>query len=130
MAHTRTGRVELQLADRNTGAISPQVTKAENATAVGDANKSDVLLRPVPQDLLDLAAAANREIHATRLAIDMTELKAGFADGRVIDDRQKTGRIGHDRPIKERLVMVEEIDQVDVAFEVGGLVTKLHHYST
>jgi hypothetical protein len=58
----------------------------------------------------------------------VTELEAGFADGRVIDDRQKARWIGHDRPIKERLVVVEEIDQVDVAVKVGALVTKLHHH--
>ena len=58
----------------------------------------------------------------------MTELEARFADGRVVDDRQKPRRIGHDRPIEQRLVMVEQIDKEDVAVEIGGLVTELHHH--
>ena len=57
----------------------------------------------------------------------MAELEAGLADGRVVDDRQKARRVGHDGPIEERLVVVEQIDQVDVAIEVGGLVAELHH---
>ena len=48
----------------------------------------------------------------------MAELETGFPDGRVIHDRQKPRRIGHHSPIEERLVMVEEIDQIDVAIEV------------
>ena len=126
--HSCAGGVELQLADRDSGAVCAEVAETEDAAAIGDADESNVFLRPVSQDLLDLAAARHREIHAARLAVDVTELEAGFADGRVIDDRQKARRVGHDRPIEERLVMVEQIDQVDVAVEVGGLVTELHHH--
>jgi hypothetical protein len=59
----------------------------------------------------------------------MAELEAGFRDGRVVDDREKARRIGHDGPIEERLVMVEQVDEIDVAIEVGVLVAELHHHS-
>ena len=109
-------------------AVRAQVAKAEDAPAVGDADEPHILLRPVPQHLLDLAAACDREIHAARAAVDVAELQAGLADGRVVHDRQKPRRIGHDRPIEERLVVVEQIDEVDVAIEIGGLMAELHHH--
>src|SRR5258708_37514304 len=105
--HARAGGVQLQLADWDTGAVSPEVSETENAAAVRGTNKPNVLLRPVFQDFLDLAPARHREIHAARLAIYVAKLKASFADRRGIDDRQKARRIGHPRSIEEHLVVVE-----------------------
>src|SRR4029077_19635883 len=61
--HARTGGIELQLTDGDPGAVSAKVAEAEYPAAVRDADKSDVLLRPIPQDFLDLAAPAHREVH-------------------------------------------------------------------
>ena len=55
----------------------------------------------------------------------MAEFQAGFADGRVVDDRQEARGIGHQRPVEQRLVVIEQTDQVDVAVDVAGLVPKL-----
>ena len=55
--HAGAGGVELQLADGDAHAVGAQVAQAEDAAAVGDADEPDVLLRPVSQDLLHLAAA-------------------------------------------------------------------------
>ena len=120
--HAGAGGVELQLADRDAGAVGAEVAEAEDAAAVGDADESNVLLRPVLQDLLHLAAARDRQVHAARLPVDMPELQAGLADGRVVDDRQKSRRVRHDGPVEQRFVVVEQIDQVDVAIEVRGLL--------
>ena len=108
--HSGAGGVQLQLADGDAGAVSAEIAEAKDAPAIRDTDEPDILLRPVSQDLLHAAAARHRQIHAARLAIDVAELETRLSDGWVIDDRQKARRIGHDRPIEERLVMVEEID--------------------
>jgi hypothetical protein len=58
----------------------------------------------------------------------VAELEARFADGRVVDDRQKPRRVRHDRPVEQGLVVVEQVHQEDAAVEVAGLVTELHHH--
>ena len=55
----------------------------------------------------------------------MPELQARLADRRIVDDRQEPGRVGHQHLVEERLVGVEQLDQVDVPFEVGGLLAEL-----
>jgi hypothetical protein len=76
----------------------------------------------------DFAATRNRKVHAPRLAVDMTEFEAGFCDRWIIDDGEEARRIGHDRAVEECLVVVEQIDQVDVAFKVSILLTELLHH--
>jgi len=63
-------------------------------------------IRKSSEDLFHFAPARNRKIHAARLAIDVPELETGFANRRVVDDRKESRRIGHDRPIEERLVVI------------------------
>src|SRR4029077_4497859 len=48
--------VELQLADRNPATVRPKISQSKDATAVGHTNEPNILLRPVFQDLLHLAA--------------------------------------------------------------------------
>src|SRR5215472_5075357 len=55
----------------------------------------------------------------------MSELEASLADGGVVNDGKKACWVGHERAVKECFVVVEEIDQVDVAFEVRGLLREL-----
>src|SRR4029077_240251 len=118
---TCTRRVELQLADGNAYAVGPEISKAENAAAIGDTDEADVLLRPVLQNFFHLAAACHGEIHAARLAVDVPKLQAGFSDGRVVDDGQKPSRIGHDGSIEQRLIVVQQVDQVNVALKISRL---------
>jgi len=126
--HARTGGVELQFADGDAGAIGAQVSKPENAASIRDADEPDILLRPVSQNLLHLTAARYRQVHAAGLAIDVAELETGLPDGRVIDDGQKARRIGHYGPIEKRLVVIEQIGQIDVSIKVGVLVAELPHH--
>ena len=125
--HPCAGSVQFELADGNAGAVRSKIAKPENAATVGDANEADILFRPVPQDLLHFAAPCYRKIHSARLPVDMTEFEAGLADCRVVDDREEAGGIGHHSPVKQRLVMIEQIDEVDVSVEISRLVTELHH---
>jgi hypothetical protein len=53
------------------------------------------------------------------------ELQTRLADRRVVDDRQEPGRVGHQHLVEERFVSVEQLDQVDVPFEVGRLLAEL-----
>src|SRR6202022_2088241 len=70
-----------------------------------------------------------RKIHAARLAVDVAELEAGLADGRVVHNRKKTRWVRHDSPVEERCVVVEQIDEVNIAIEVRVLVPELHHHA-
>jgi len=90
--HSGAGSVELKLADGDAGTVCAQITKAKNSAAVSDADEPNVLLRPVFQNLLHLAAPRDRQIHAARLAVDMAELQTGFADRRVVHNREKARR--------------------------------------
>src|SRR5262249_60438191 len=112
----------------NARAVCAEITEPEDAAAIRNADEPDILLRPVSQNLFDLAAARDRQIHAARLAIDVTELETGFPDRRVINDRQKARRVGHYGPLEQRLIVVEQIDQIDVSIKVGVLVAELHHH--
>ena len=87
--------------------------------------KRTSLLGPVAQDLLHASLVVDGDVHAARAPEDVVELQAGLADGRVIDDRQEAGRIRHQGAVEQRLVLVEQPDQVDVAIEIGGLVSEL-----
>jgi len=89
--HSGAGRVELQLADGDTRAVCAQITKSKDSAAVRDADEPNVFSssRPVFQNIFNLAAPRNRQVHATRLPVDMTELQTRFADGRVVHNREK-----------------------------------------
>jgi len=122
------GGVQLQFSNGDAGAVCTKIPEAEDATGIGDANEPDIFLGPVSQDLLHLAAPRDRQIHATRLTVNVTKLETGFPDGWVVNDGQKARRIGHYSPVEKCFVVVEQIDQVNVAIEVRVLVSELHHY--
>jgi hypothetical protein len=96
----------LQLADRNAHAVGADVAQAENAAARADADDADILLRPVRQHLLDLAALRDGHVDAVRLAIDFTEFETGGGDRRVVHDRNEAGRVAGDDFEEQRLVIV------------------------
>ena len=120
--------VELELADGDAHAVGAQIPKPEDAPAIGDANHTDVLDWPVAEHFAHMALARDREIHAARAAEDVAEFQAGLADGRIVNDWEKARRVRHHRPVKQRLIMIEQVRQIDVTVEVGGLVTELHHH--
>jgi hypothetical protein len=86
--------LELQLADRDAHTVSANVTEAENAPPCRNADEAHVPRRPVAQHLGDAAFHLARDVHAARVAVDVAEREAGVGDGRVIDDRHETRRIG------------------------------------
>ena len=121
------GRVELELSDRNTHAVRAEVTETEDAATVGDANEAHILDGPIAQNFLHMATALDRKVHAARAAEDVTKFEARVANGRVVHDGKESRRIGHDRAVEERLIVIEQIDEVDVAVEIRRLVRELQH---
>ena len=124
--HAGAGGIKLQFADRDPCAVGAEIAETQDPPAVRDADEPNVLLGPVSQDLFHLAAARHREIHAAGLAVNVAEFQTGLADRRIINDGQKVRRVGHDRPIEQRLIVVEQLYQINIAVEVGRLVAELH----
>ena len=94
---------------------SPLVTQMKRTSFSGQLRRTS-FTRPLSVD---------GHVHAARAAEDVVELQAGLADGRVVDDRQEARRVRHQGAVEQRLVLVEQPDQVDVAIEIGGLVSEL-----
>jgi hypothetical protein len=59
----------------------------------------------------------------------MAELQTGFADGRVVHNREKARRVRHDGSVEERLVVVEQVHEIDITIEVCVLLAELHHHA-
>src|SRR5713101_4544716 len=60
----------------------------------------------------------------------MAELQACLADSRVVHNREKSCRVRHDGSVEERFVVVQQIDEVDIAIEVRVLLAELHHHAS
>ncbi len=59
----------------------------------------------------------------------MAELQACFADGWVVHNGEKSCRVRHDGSVEERFVVIEQIDEVDIALEVRALLAEMHHHA-
>ena len=59
----------------------------------------------------------------------MTELETRITDCWIIDNRQETGGVRHERAVEKRLVVVEEVDEIDVAVHVRSLVAELQKHA-
>ncbi len=127
--HSGAGGIELQLADGDARAVCAQITESKDSAAVRHADEPNVFLRPVFQNLLHLAAPRDRQIHAPPPSVDMAELQACFADGRVVHNREKARRVRHDGSVEERLVVVEQIYEINITLEVCVLIAELQHHA-
>ena len=87
--------------------------------------KPHVFDRPVAQHFLDVALAADRQIHSARAPEDVVELQAGLSNRRVVHDFEEACRVRHQGTIEERFVRVEQIYEVDEPVEIGGLALEL-----
>ena len=99
--HAGTGGVELELADRDAHAVaprspspsmrSPEVTRITRTSGCGQL-----------RGLLGPFLLLHRHVHAARAAVDMAELQARLADGRVVDDREQVPGSAIVAPIEQR----------------------------
>ena len=76
-----------------------------------------------------MTAALNRQIHPARLPENMPELQTRLANRRVVHDGQEARGIRHHGPVKQGFVVIQQIDQIDVAREVIWLTRQLHHHA-
>src|SRR5262249_18007900 len=97
---------------------------------VGDAEDADIPFRPVAQHVLHMPAVLDGDIHTAWPAINVAKLETRLRDRRVVDNGEKARRIAHQHLVKERFVVIEKVDEIDVAIEVGDLVPELLHHAT
>jgi hypothetical protein len=125
------GGIERELADRDAHPAGAEIAETEDTLAVSDDDETHVLFRPIGQQLLQPAARTDRQIDAARLAEDMTEFLARFANGRGIDERHIGCRVRHQDRIVKRLVARLQIRQheifLQVVIETGDLVVSTRH---
>ena len=60
--------------------------------------------------------------------VDVAEGQARLRDRRVVEDRHEAHRIGHHRAVEQRLVPVQQADQIDVPLKVGRLGFQVPHH--
>src|ERR1700730_2041558 len=60
----------------------------------------------------------------------MAELQTCLADGRGVHNWEKACRVRHDGWVKERLLVVEQIHEIDITIEVCVFLAKLHHHAS
>jgi hypothetical protein len=126
--HTGARRVQRQLADGDAHAVGALVAQAEDALAVGEANGADVLLRPVVQDLGDVADVVNGDVQAARrLTIDVAELLARLADRGRVHDGHELHRVLREHAVVHVLVGVLHVLQEDVLLDGRRLAAQLQH---
>ena len=123
--HARARRVEGELADGDAHAADAEVAEAQDALAVGDDDEPHVLLRPVPQHVLDAALALEAHVEALGAAHDVPELLARLAHGGGVDERHVLGRVARQQLVVEALVAVLELREEDVLVERRGLLRQL-----
>jgi hypothetical protein len=121
----RSRSVQLKLADRDRHAVGAQIAEAEDAAAIGRADKTHVFDRPVAQNLPDVPFATDRQVHPARAPQNLVEPQRSLADRRVIHDLQEASRVRHQGAVEERLIRFEQIHQVNEPFEVVGFAFEL-----
>ena len=112
------GAVERQLPDRDPHAVGAEVAEPEDARPVRDDYHLHLLVRPVCDARVHLAAIERANVHAARAAEAIAELLARQPHrGRVDDGRQELDVFDQQR-VEERLVVVANVRQELVAVDV------------
>ena len=114
------GDIERQLADRDAHAAGALIAETQNALAVADHDDAHVVEMLAGEDFGNSMPVRIAEEDAARLAPDLAEPLASFADGRRIDERQKLLDMFHEHRIEQRLVRIFEIAQKGVFLEIAG----------
>ncbi len=126
--HAGAGRIERELADRNTHAVGAEIAETEDALAVGD---DDELcgIWPVLQQVGDLAAVARGDEHAARTLEDQAVFLAGEPDRRRVDQRLDLVDVVADDAEEQRLVAVMQRIQRDIFFEIVRQIAQIHQHA-
>ena len=112
--------VERHLADGNAHAARALVAEAEDAFAVADDDAAHLVVARVREDLFDAVLVGIAEEEAARLAPDLGEALAAFANGGRVDDRQQLLDVMRNERIEERLIVVLQVAHIGVFAEGRG----------
>src|SRR5208337_3100302 len=120
--HASACGIERQLADRDSHAVCAEIAKPQNSLPAADHDEAHVALRPIAENFADAALAFDRQVKALGAAHDVAKLQAGLAHRRGVNERQELHRVRHEHAEEERFVGILQLRQVDVLFQIVGLL--------
>ena len=121
------GGIERELAAGNAHAVKSLVAQTQNAFAVRDDDHVDLLVRCVFNHFAHVAEVFERNKKAARIAEDMAETLAVFADRRGVDDRHVFG--GVSRQQLEEQIFIRVADAVEEECFVDRLLEAVKHFT-
>eukprot|EP00960_Hanusia_phi_P068548 766873-Hanusia_phi.AAC.3 len=124
-----TGRVQIQLADRDSHPIRSQISQAQNPLAVCDDSDVNLALRPVVEDAVDVALVLDREVHAAGALEDVAIPHAGQSHHRRVDDGHQLLQVVDYDTVEESLVGVKQRHEEEVLVQGLADVVELFHNS-
>ncbi|MEZ6073767.1 MAG: hypothetical protein R3C10_26685 [Pirellulales bacterium] len=100
------------------------IAKPQYPLGVRDHDHLNVRLHAVRQNLVDVVLVRKRNKEPTRTPVDVAKAFACFTDGRRVDDRQHLVDVVDGKPIEKRFVRILQIAQVDVLFQIRGVLSE------
>ena len=105
-----------------------EVAESENALSIGHDDHTDVLLRPIAEDLRDAALVVRRDEEPFWLADDVRKLPAGFAHGGRVDQGKDFFQVLNNGPVEKMLVPFLHRRERHVTVDVARVFPqRLHH---
>ena len=123
----REGGVESELAHGDAHALGPQVPQAEDPLAVRHHDGPHVILRPVLEDIIDMALVVDGDEEALGTLERQTKLLARQAHSRGVDYRHELHGVLREELVEQLLVPVEQVHQVHVLVEGVLVSTQVPH---
>ena len=91
---SRTRSVEGEFADGNAHAVCPEVTQAQDALSVGQADGLDILFGPGLEHLANVAEVPEGDVEPPgAVTVDLVPLHARLADGGSVDEGHALKRV-------------------------------------
>lgn len=116
-----TTSVQSQLANGDTHASHTEISETEDSGAIGDDGDFDIGLRPILNDIREMASILETEIHAFGLLVDFGPSLASLSDGGGIDQRSQLGEMIGQESVEQVDIVVSEGAEVEKSLNVIGL---------
>jgi hypothetical protein len=114
-------RVKRKLADRYSESAHSLITEPKDPFTIGDHDNIYLWVRTVTQKFNDRVAQRIGNDESSRATINVTEKLAGQTDRRRVDDGHHFLDMIEHQVIKQRLVRILELTQIDVSFQICRL---------
>ena len=120
-----TGRshVQAQFAYRDAHPVEAQITQSQDAFTIGEYDDANVLVGPIPQNLIHLSDIFQAYGQPPWPAEDTAELLTGQSYRGGVDDGHHLLEVTLQEVVKEGLIAVKQADEVDIFCQVRCLVT-------